>query len=316
MNRLLFLFFLLTVPLGGEAFYSPTKQQVACETLEVIKYNLKAKGTDLHYRELFDKAIEEEKIGFIGYHGDSLSFLIYQDIIKVVVEEVLGLDVRKDFHFFAPPLQRRGEPESLMELSLHFKKEGYLARKVLKATFPLNFSLYSNHSNSGWNSVQHFSLGGKEESKLKRRELSLFFERAGIDPEVIGDLYQLAYQHLDDKAGVLLQLFDLSQDPYAFINGEAYPSRPNGFIAENRQVGSYFMECSSSSFPEELRLFLSLKGTLNPGSPLSIKRYTKIQPGKLKAWETDLRRVIRALPVNREARENLKLELESAFGAH
>lgn len=305
--------YLLAFSLKGEAFESPTKKQVERETLEVIKYNLKAKGGDLTYRELFDKAINEEISGFLGYYGDTLSYLIYQDIIKAVVEEVVDSPLRKDFHFLAPPMQREGYPESLIDLALLFKKEGYPQNKVLKATFPLNFSLYANHNNSGLNSVQRFSTGGRERSKSQRSQLTGFFVRAGIDPEIIDDLYSLAYQHLDDKAGVLLQLFDLSLEPYAFANTYSYPSRPNGFIAENKQTGEYFTDSHSNPFPEELRLLLTAQGILNPNSPLSIRRYTKIQPGKLKAWEQALKRAIKAFPVNEEAKKSFKEELLKAW---
>jgi hypothetical protein len=50
----------------GLEFISPTKQYVAKVTLDQIKYNLKGKGVGLDHRELFDKAIAEENIGFMG----------------------------------------------------------------------------------------------------------------------------------------------------------------------------------------------------------------------------------------------------------
>jgi hypothetical protein len=75
----------------GLEFISPTKQYVAKVTLDQIKYNLKGKGVGLDHRELFDKAIAEENIGFMGYHGDSLDFLVYQDIIRIFFEEILEI---------------------------------------------------------------------------------------------------------------------------------------------------------------------------------------------------------------------------------
>lgn len=57
---------------------------------------------------LFFKIIENEKApGFLGYHGSSQKFRIYQDILRAVFEEILKLPLPQDFHFFRLP----GAPE-------------------------------------------------------------------------------------------------------------------------------------------------------------------------------------------------------------
>lgn len=309
--RSLVIFLLASIPLEG--FYPPTKAQVELDGLENIKYNLKAKGTGLTYRELFDKAIPQEECGFFGYHGDSLDFLVYQDIIRVALEELTGISIRKDFHFLAPPLSDETSPKSLEELSLLFTREGYSARKVQEATFPLNFSLYSNHNRSGWNSLKRFSSPQNTVREHLIKKLSLFFETAGLSPDLPETLFALSSEYLDRKAGVLLQFFDGSANPYAFADQFSFAARPNGFIAENRKIHEYFLMDNGGSFPQEVRLLLTTSLALNPHAPLIIKRYTKNQPGKLKLWEQELRKRLQASAVDQEKLSVFKENLEAAW---
>lgn len=243
-------FLILTLLFGvcGAEFEPPTKQHIAITTLETIKYNLKGKGTGLEYRELFDKAIAEEKIGFLGYYGDSLDFLIYQDIIRVTVEEVLGIAVRKDFHFISVPIESSHPLYVLEDLSPLFKREVFPTLTVMENTFPLNFSLYSNHNQLGLNSVVNFSKNTGESSWRNRRELQQFFLRLGMNPTQIETFYDLGHQLLDTSSGVLLQFFDASPSPYAFANAVGYASYPNGFIAENRLISEYFVDNPTPRF--------------------------------------------------------------------
>ena len=210
---------------------------------------------------MFDKAIAEEKIGFLGYYGDSLDFLIYQDIIRMTVEEVLGIAVRKDFHFISVPIESSHPLYVLEDLSPLFKREVFPTLTVMENTFPLNFSLLSSHNQLGLNSVVNFSKNTGESSWRNRRELQQFFLRLGMNPTQIETFYDLGHQLLDTSSGVLLQFFDASPSPYAFANAVGYASYPNGFIAENRLISEYFVDNPTPSFPQELRLILTLRGT-------------------------------------------------------
>lgn len=296
--------------LNSTEFESPSKRQMTLTAIDQIKYNLKIKGAGLDYRELFDKAIADEKIGFIGYHGDDLDFLIYQDIIRIIVEDVIEIPVKKDFHFIAIPLSTEYSFQSLEELSSLFVKDKYQAHTIAKNTFPLNFAIYSNHNCAGLNSVINFSKNLAEASlRHRKEELGLLLEKLEMDPQLIETLFDIAYQRLDSKTGVLLQFFDHAISPYAFGNAVSYASYPNGFLAENRLISEYFLDNSSGEFPQELRMVVNVRGVLNPTSPLSIKRYTKIQPNKLKAWEQDLRMLIKAEAFDPDKRDELRQSL-------
>ncbi|MGE4574519.1 hypothetical protein [Parachlamydia sp.] len=293
----------------GLEFISPTKQYVAEVTLDQIKYNLKGKGVGLDYRELFDKAIAEENIGFMGYHGDSLDFLVYQDIIRIFIEEVLEIPVRKDFHFVSTPFRINDSIHSLEDLSKVFVNGVYYSSIILDNTFPLNFSMYSNHNRLGLNTVLNFSKNIGDRANLQRKELRYLFEKSGIDSNLLDVIYDISHQYLDSKAGVLLQFFDNSTTPYGFGNAVGYASYPNGFIAENNLISEYFLDNHLVEFPQELRLVLDVSGILNPKSPITIKRYTKIQPGKLKAWEQKLRELIRSSSFDPLKRDVLRQDL-------
>lgn len=292
----------------GSEFISPSKRHLEKITLDQIKYNLRGKGVGLDYRELFDKAIAAESIGFMGYHGDSLDFLVYQDIIRIIVEEVLEIPIRKDFHFVSMPLRMNHSIQSLQDLSKVFANKIYYSQSVLESTFPLNFCMYSNHNRLGLNTVLNFSKN-MGDTNLQRKELRHLFETLGIDSALLEVIYDTSHQYLDRKAGILLQVFDNSTNPYGFGNTVGYASYPNGFIAENNLISEYFLDAHLVDFPQELRLVLDVKGILNPASPISIKRYTKMQPSKLKAWEQKLRELVRASSFDPLKRDSLKQDL-------
>lgn len=302
-----------TLGIYGTEFASPSTRQLTFTPLDQIKYNLKGKSAGLEYRELFDKAIAEEKIGFLGYHGNDLDFLIYQDIIRITIEEVVGIPIRKDFHFLAAPLSTQRTLQSLEQLSSSFVKGVYHSQIVTKNTFPLNFSIYSNHNCLGLNSLVNFSKNESTDSASHHKELKLWFELLGIDSQLISTLYTIAYQHLDNKTGVLLQLFDTSPSPYLFADKLSYSSYPNGFIAKNCLISEYFLDNTPCEFPQELRLLLNIQGVLNPTSPITIKRYTKIQPSKQKAWEKDLRTLIQSAAFDSSKRNELRETLLQAW---
>lgn len=293
----------------GLEFVSPTKQYLAEVTLDQIKYNLKGKGVGLEYRELFDKAIAEENIGFMGYHGDSLDFLVYQDIIRIFIEEILEIPVRKDFHFVAAPFKINNAIHSLEDLSNFFVHSVYCSPIILDNTFPLNFSIYSNHNRLGLNTVLNFSKNVGERAHVQRKELQYIFEKSGMDSNLLEVIYDISHQYLDSTAGVLLQFFDTSPTPYEFANTVGYASYPNGFIAENKLLSEYFLDNHVVESPQELRLVLDVGRVLNPKSPITIKRYTKIQPSKLKAWEQKLRELIRSSSFDPSKRDLLQQDL-------
>ncbi|KAF3361778.1 hypothetical protein PHSC3_001668 [Chlamydiales bacterium STE3] len=298
-----------TPGIHGSEFIFPSKQHINEVTLDKIKYDLRGKGVGLDYRELFDKAIAEENIGFMGYHGDSLEFLVYQDVIRIIVEEILEIPVKKDFHFVSTPLRMNDSLQSLEGLSGLFVKGVYYSQIVVESTFPLNFAMYSNHNRLGLNTVLNFSKNAGDGANLQRKELQYMFESLGMDSALLEVIYDISHQYLDSKAGILLQVFDNSIAPYGLGNAVGYASYPNGFIAENRLISEYFLDSHSADFPQELRLVLGVSGILNPTSPITIKRYTKIQPGKLKAWEQELRGLILSSSFDSIKRDALRQNL-------
>lgn len=161
----------------------------------------------------------------------------------------------------------------------------------------------------GLNSLLNFSKNEGSSLEQNRKALELLFEALGIDSQLVQILYENSNQHLDRKAGVLLQFFDTSTSPYSFGNAVSYASYPNGFIVENRLLSEYFLDRTPGEFPQEIRLLLHVVGVLNPSVPMQIKRYTKIQPGKLKAWEQTLRVLVKSTPFDPVKRNVLRQAL-------
>jgi hypothetical protein len=306
---LLISIFSFFIDVQGSEFTSPTKRYVTEVTLDQIKYDLKGKGVGLEYRELYDKAIAEETMGFMGYHGDSLDFLVYQDIIRIVIEEIIEIPIRKDFHFVSSPIRPKDSIQNLEDLSRFFVKSRHYSASVSNNTFPLNFTVYANHNHLGLNTVLNFSKNASDTTNFQHKELRHLFEKLGMDSDLLEMIFTISQQYLDSKTGIILQIFDNSTNPYGLTNAEGYASYPNGFIAENRLISEYFMESSAINFPQELRLVLNVSGILNPNAPISIKRYTKIQPVKLKNWEQKLRELIRSSSFDVSQRDELRDEL-------
>lgn len=61
----------------------------------------------VHFEEnlpFFLSIMEQENEGrFIGYHASSMQFRIFQDILRATFEEVLQIEIPKDFYFFRVP---------------------------------------------------------------------------------------------------------------------------------------------------------------------------------------------------------------------
>jgi len=81
-------------------YFSPTNRFIQAHGWEKISSGLKNLGVSMVHRNLFDRIWHREERGFIGYHGSTQEYRIYQDIIKIVLEEIIGLISPKTFIFW------------------------------------------------------------------------------------------------------------------------------------------------------------------------------------------------------------------------
>ncbi|MCB1181590.1 MAG: hypothetical protein KDK55_06195 [Chlamydiia bacterium] len=279
-------------PLG--AFESPTEKYLKTHTLDEIKYNLRLDNVSLIYNDLFDKAISKEIEGFVGYHGDSLEYRVYQDVIKIILEEVVGIEIPKDFHFLDIPCFRKQVLQELVDIPKFFQPERNLGMHVQRQLFPINIALYSNHNRIGFTSVSNFTLNvSKMRSTLLEADLKKFFQSLGMEPSIVEEALLIGKTQLKEDRGILLQIFDDSEEPYGFVNNVCYPAYPNGYPFANRVISEYYYDEAISGYPTEIKMLLTDRYTLNPNAPITITRFDKIQPSIVKGYEMALRELIK-----------------------
>lgn len=274
-------------------FQNPTEKFLEAHSMDDIKYNLRLENVTLIYKDQFDKAATYEREGIIGYHGDSLECRIYQDVIRITLEEVVGLSIPKDFHFLDIPCFEEERISALGEVPQFFQPEKNNGSKVQQQLFAVNMALYANHNQLGHSAVKNFTINTPTtDPELLNERLKMFFYKLGMDPLLVDEIFATGKSMLKDDRGILLQLFDNSEQPYDFANRNCYPAYPNGYPFANRKISEYHYEEASSS-PAEIKMLLTSKETLNPNSPLMIKRYDKTQPSIVKNYESAVRDLIK-----------------------
>jgi hypothetical protein len=103
---LLILFFQASLTAGipvQDKYLGPTEQLVKRESWNTIQKNLNKIKIPNDLIPFFDTIASNENWGHIGYHGATQDYRIYQDIIRLTVEEILGIPIRKDFQFLRIP---------------------------------------------------------------------------------------------------------------------------------------------------------------------------------------------------------------------
>lgn len=89
-------------------YYSPSKRYIEHlpkwqqdELHNILEYS---SSEDMN---LFNNLINNEKPGVFGYHAQPYESAIYQDIIKIIITEILNIEVQDDFVFLRVPGQER-----------------------------------------------------------------------------------------------------------------------------------------------------------------------------------------------------------------
>jgi hypothetical protein len=279
--------------LAEEIWISPTEKYVSKNSIEEVKYNLKLDYVTLEHKPLFDKAIAQETFGFFGYYSASVDFRVYQDLIRIVFEEVLGILIPEDFHFVAVPLYSKRFIHDLEDISFFAFEDNLPIRKILQQLLPFNLSLYANHKKMGFCPARNFSLSAKHANS---EDLYWLFESLGLDSDIIEKALLIANISFENENRVLLQFFDLSheseQAPYYLIDKNSYPAWPSGYPYQNQALSDYILN-STLDYPPQFFLLLNDQTILNPYGPFVVKRYTKIQPSKIKSYEQELRNLIK-----------------------
>lgn len=289
---------------------SPTERYLSTHPINHIKPYMKQLGVTEEHVYVLKDAISNESEGFFGYHGTTREFRIYQDIIRFALEEVLGITIRKDFHFLRIP----GDP-ALDLLSakdyLNRYESDTLPDDVNESRFyvSINIAIYENFYFPELCSITGFMKAVNH--NMFEKNLVPFFKKLGLDPKHIKTAFEIARSKIQNK-GVLLQFFDTSH--FQLVDEFAYCSLFNGSPYLNGKNPSQFiLNPQQTAFPH-LRLVINNYDILNPNSSLKIKRYDLDNEYVRKAYEDALRKYLKSLPVNKTNAEEYKAELRSLWG--
>lgn len=290
-------------------YVAPTKKYVEAYggRKKLIKALKNVRG-DLKYLELFDTVSDNEKLGFSGYYVWGMSYRIYQDIIRLLIEEIVQIPVKEDFHFFAFP----GDPKYNLEPIPEVFKHSILPNDYLR----LSYSIYGSLYWYGEHCPYRLFYGTFDVQECYfTRILTQKFTDLGMDSSEIGALFEIGNETFQGDSGVILQIFDLSHEygkrTYELAD-QYFNTQPHDFsnyVSQKLGVANTYKWMNYTAYHT---MFLSNKGTLNPFSALSINRCDAYPKEVTKQYLERLREKVRTLDYSQEKAEayrNLLLDL-------
>lgn len=228
------------------------------------------------YPELATIVAKEEE-GFIGYHATTPRAYVFNEVIRSVVNNILGIKVPSDFFFFRAP----GNP-LFDDITVNTFKgvkidDNYHPQRDQLVS--LNPTLFSNFSSSGECTLTAFfraSSMGVQDSTLYIEQLGQFFSEVGIDPKKAEMIYQKALSMIKWQ-GIIVSVsekFKKRKDFFWHTKQYVYLSYPHGVFAP----GNLEEKLLSKTFEEkdQLRLVMNNQTTLCPTGPFSMHVYHKI----------------------------------------
>lgn len=282
------------------AYRSATQRYVEYYDWQIISAGLRNQGVTLLHHNLFDRISDREEVGFIGYHGSTQSFRIYQDIIRLIIEEHCKILIRSDFHFFRIP----GDPAYSYNNLLAYGLRPYDPNLFLC----MNYAIYGNHINRGSSSYYYFTANSSANQVSYTQKIKWLFDKLKIDASCIDTLFSLGDLQIGFENGVIFQLFDASHDD---------PEKPYYALADamclnlnsNNSFSNMVQGTHVSGFANQIRMLLNNKFTLNPYSCLIVKRYDKLPQHTVELYMTTLRNAVRNLQPSQEACDSYRAEL-------
>jgi hypothetical protein len=264
------------------------------------------------HEALFDEMISNETDGFVGYHGGTLDYRIFQDIIRIGLEEVLGIAIPADFHFVRIPGDSGLPFDSVQEFLA--ANDGYFHDQdppMMRQLLSLNISLFASY-NKPWDLTPRYFFENNSWGNVDfESKLVPFFQKMGIQIERIYQMFDLGRSILQTEHGIILQFFCVSPH-YEKVDRHFYAALSGGMPLEPRMPSAYLLNPSQIDFPQ-LRLVMNSKFALNPFSSLRIKRYDTISSEATDLFELKLREMFRSLPVNAKKKQQYFKELKKCW---
>lgn len=284
---------------------------------EIIK-KTKLSNFNIRQKSFYEVLISNEERGFMGYHGCSHSFRVFQDIIRITLEEIVKFEFKKDFYFFRFP----GDPL----VNNHSDAKDFLRKHpIIDDNIPemrnqlisSNFNLYSNYDLLGECSIYLFEKSISYNPPIFEGKIKLFFEEMGMPGDSISELFNIGKMFKDYQAGNIFQIFDLSyQDPfnkraYEFVDKFNYPSEVKGVpVKTNLLLSDLYHGIEGNQFLRQYRIVVNHAYFLNPFSSITMRRYDLNDAEEVKKYEAKLRTAIKAIPFDSAKVEAYKMKLK------
>jgi hypothetical protein len=289
---------------------SPTSRFISFYPYERIKsvlYNYDLTDKD---DSLFKKIIKKENSSFIGYHASSTDFAIFQDIVKFSIEEIMGISIPKDFHFFRNPLDSNLIYETADEFNaaIPIPLVGsddlpWIRQHILS----LNISLFQSFD-APWDLTPRYYLQNKTWTKPAYEALlKSFFYEIGLNPDSVSTIYTKASNNLSQERGILYQFFIKDED-YTALNTYFYVANSGGPPILYLSPTDVLFDYNRYTFPQ-LRMILNAKTSLNPYSKFIMCRYDNLTSSERKKYESTIRQELKKLPVESYKLLNAKIKL-------
>ena len=295
-----------------EGFSSPSQRFNTPIILPKAIETLNRFGAIRDNHEMFKRMLKNETSGFFSYHAGCSSYRIFQDILKIGIEEWLQIPIRENFQFLRIP----GLDTTIYTSADDFIEKNPTYNDNLHATMQhimsLNIALYQS-----WNADYDFSpryfLQNRPWTDVSfSTVLRQFFDLVGVDPSHIEHIFTIARSYVPQREGFIIQFFDTSHEkglfPYSFLNEQAYPGNA-GYKIKNALLPSQYLIHSTISYFPQLRLVMSNSGTLNPYSPIEMIRYDSMSPAQELEYKQQLQMYMRTLPFDQEKAEWYKQRL-------
>ncbi|MCB1181589.1 MAG: hypothetical protein KDK55_06190 [Chlamydiia bacterium] len=271
----------------------PTERFINAYGWETISSGLKNLNVSMIHRNLFDKIWHREEPGFLGYHGSTQEYRIYQDIIRLILEEQVQIPIREDFHFLRIPGDPQFHHQTLQEYGsdygFNYSPTHFLC---------MNYALYGNFQHSASCSYYYFANNTSLNYVNYENKLVWLFNTLGIDTSSIHEAFTIGRYHLSAEKGILIQVFDMSHfNPWKEYY-ELSDEQCGGF--SHSPISEIIKGTDPSSFFWQIRMLMSNRHTLNPHSSLYIKRYDALDSQIIQKYEQELREFIKGLDVDKE----------------
>lgn len=324
LSRYIYLSIVLFILLARTACLhatSPSQRFFLKHPLQTVISTTVSQGIEMKELAFFQSVMDQEVEGFIGYHGGCSDYRLFQDLIRFVVQDVLNINVRDDFHFLRIPGTESLCFDSAKAFVRAFGEEiddttSYTRQHILSLNialfqfydFPLEFTPRYFIQNQPWTSPNYWAL------------LLDFVERIGIDPKDFEKIIALGRSCLPQDRGVLIQFFAEDADPYTFVDTHFYAARAGGKSCGIKPSSLFRLELpdylsSLVEFPQ-LRLVINNKHILNPFSSLKMRRYDTCSDHQRQYYEESIRQQIQSLTVKLDKRDAVRQQLLSIWNVN